>query len=129
MPMRYRVDEDLGIVITTAEGGVTGEDLQRHAQALAADPGVQGLDEMVDLSDRRHVDASAGAIRETARLLRERGLNKEGGKLALVAGSEAIFGMARLYAAHRDHPNIGIRVFRDRAEALEWLGVKPRERR
>ena len=44
-----------------------------------------------------------------------------------LAGSRAVVGMLRLYQAHREQDGVEIRVFRDRGEALAWLGVEDAE--
>ena len=123
MPMHFKVDLELGIVVTSVEGDVSDEDVIRHAQALLADPAVHGLNELLDVSGREEISVSTGTVKAAARLLRERGENRPGGRLAILADSDPVFGMARLYQAHRDHPHGEIGVFRDRRKALDWLGV------
>ncbi len=120
MPLRFRIDEAAGLVITTAEGEVTGEDLLAHARALASTPG-RPPRELVDLSDRTEVPISTEVVRGLAEYLSAADENVPGSRVALVAKSDAIFGMMRVFQAHREHANVELRVFRDRDEALRWL--------
>ena len=50
---------------------------------------------------------------------------RAGGKTAIVAPTDLSFGLARMYEFSVDLEDAGIelRVFRSRAEALEWLGA------
>ncbi len=120
MPLRFRIDTDANLVITTAEGEVTAEDLAEHARALAAHPD-RPLFELVDFSDRVDVTISPDVVRSAAFFLAEHDANAPGARLAFVAKSDVIYGMTRLFQANRSHPNVAIEVFRDRDEALRWL--------
>ncbi|MDJ0869099.1 MAG: hypothetical protein QNK03_23525 [Myxococcota bacterium] len=120
MPLRFRIDLDADLVLTTAEGIVSGEDLTDHARKLADTPN-RPLRELVDFSDRDEVTVPTETVRQMASLLSERDQNTPGSRVALVAKTDAIFGMMRLFEAHREHPHVTLRVFRDREEALRWL--------
>jgi len=125
--MHYRVLEKWRIVLTTAEGEITAEDLESHAEALAKDVRAGEFDELTDLTRVTSASATTEAVRRMGMWLRDEDTNRPGAKLAIVAPSDAAFGMGRLYQAHRDHPDIEIRVFRDMSEGLTWLGVSPDE--
>ena len=124
MSIDYRIDGEWGIVVTTVSGEVTAEDLRRHATALASDPRARECDELVDLSGVTGDSAPTDAVRGIAEWLRGADTNRPGAKLAFIAPSDLGFGMARLYGVHREHPDIEIRVFRERGDALNWLGVR-----
>ncbi len=121
MPIRYRVDHARGIVHTTLEGEISAEDLWQHATALASDPDTRECNELADLTGITGATASAGDVRAMGMQLLKSDTNRPGGKFAMVAPTDVSFGMARLYQAHREHPSIEIRVFREREEALAWL--------
>ena len=123
MPIDYRIDGDWGIVVTMVSGEVTTEDLRGHATALANDPRARECDELADLSGVTGVSVPTEAVRGMAEWLRDADTNRPGGKLALVAPTDVGFGMARLYEVHREHPDIEVRVFRERGDALDWLGL------
>ena len=120
MPLRFEIDEDMGLVRTTAEGVVTAQDLIDHAKALSARRN-RPLAELVDFSDRAEVTVPIEVVREIGTLLRTADENRPGGRLALVARSDVVYGMLRVFQAHRTHESVEIRAYRDREEALRWL--------
>lgn len=120
VPIKFKIYEDENLVITTAEGSVTPEDLVAHAQALANTPNRPSC-ELVDFSEQVQVTLPSSSVRNAAFFLADRDENPPGSRLAFVAKTDAIFGMARLFEANRAHPNVAIRVFRDRDEAMQWL--------
>lgn len=120
----YRIDNEWGIVVTTVGGELTAEELRRHATTLAGDPRARECDELVDLSEATGTSVRIGGVAGTAKWLRGADTNRRGGKLALLAPAEAGFRIAQLYKVHREHPDIEIRVFRERGDALDWLGLR-----
>lgn len=120
MPLRFRIDDEAGLVITTAEGRVSAEDLLAHARELALTPN-RPHRELVDFSDRVEITVPTEAVRQMAAFLANEDVNIPDSRLALVAKTDAVFGMMRVFQAHREHSNVAIRVFRDRDEALRWL--------
>ena len=125
MPLVFEILDDPSIVVTRAVGLVANEDLRAHAEALAKVSG-RPLQEIVDFSEGSIGDIDMEAIRDTAHYLRDLDDNQAGGRLALVGGSDSVYGSLRVYAAHRQHPSLDIGVFRSCSEAFEWLGI-PRE--
>ena len=120
MPLRFWIDHEKDLVVTTAEGEVTAADLMDHARALAATPD-RPTRELVDLSERAEIPVPTDAVRQMARFLADADANTPGSRVALVAKTDALYGMLRLYQAHREHPSVAMQVFRDRAAALRWL--------
>jgi hypothetical protein len=49
---------------------------------------------------------------------------KEIGKTAIVASSDVVFGVSRIFEAHVINPSIKLNVFRDVDEAREWLEIE-----
>lgn len=120
MPFRFHIDQEADLVLTIAEGDVTAEDLIAHARALARTPD-RPLHELVDFSDRVDVTIPTEVVRNMAEFLSQEDGNPPGSRLAMVAKTDAIFGMLRLFEAHREHSNVALRVFRNRDEAFDWL--------
>ena len=124
MPLRFRIDGERDLVVTTADGLVTGGDLQEHALKLTSTPN-RPLRELVDLSGACKTNVSAKAVQRMATWLAEREEDRPGSMLALVAGSESIYGMLRMFEAYRDRPHLSTRVFRDTGDAMSWLEQSP----
>jgi hypothetical protein len=68
-------------------------------------------------------------FRAMARFSRERRQSRFAGNVrtASLAGSNAVFAFGRVYQTLLNHPQITVQVFRDREEALAWLGVGPED--
>ncbi len=124
MPLSFEIYEDLDVVITTAEGLVTSEDLADHAAALINQPN-RPLRELTDFSDRVEITVSVDSVRDAGTRLQYEDTNPPGSKLAMVARTEALYGLLRLFQAHREHPNVEVLITRDRNEAVRWLGFDP----
>ncbi|MBW2241509.1 MAG: hypothetical protein JRH01_05940 [Deltaproteobacteria bacterium] len=120
MPLHFRIDEEAGLVITTAEGRVSAEDLVAHARELAKTPN-RPLRELVDFSETVEITLPTEAVSDAAMFLRDEDQNAAGSRVAMVAKADAVFGMMRLFEAYRAHSGVLIRVFRNRDDALRWL--------
>jgi hypothetical protein len=122
----YEIDPTQRLARLTARGRVDVREMTRTAIAMVEDPAfAPGTDQLVDLSA---VTGSDGVFRNL-RALASRGPDfrdrLEGGRLAIVAPGDLVFGLARLYvAAGRDLP-VEARVFREAEAARRWLDVEP----
>ena len=78
---------------------------------------------MADLADMTQVERleiSTKAVRQLVSMFEAPELQSDS-KLAIVAASDHVFGMARMYETLSSHTSEHIRVFRDMAEAEAWL--------
>ena len=55
MPLEYRIDHRLRLVLTRAVGVLTDEQVFGYQHAVWSRPDVAGYDELVDMSDVEHV--------------------------------------------------------------------------
>jgi hypothetical protein len=124
--MTYTIDPSSGLVLTTAAGVVTDADVLGHLDALAADPRLPAV--AAELADARGVTdpavTSNGLWRAAAREAAA-GPPLSARRLAIVAASDAAFGMSRVYQQLADGEAVRVRVFRDLAAARAWLGIGP----
>lgn len=123
MSIEFSVERDCGCVLTRMEGLVTEAQVVAYFDRLRRSPGyAPRLPRLVDL---RRVDAmlSPSEIREMADLVRA-SPDINGGKRALVADRDVVFGMLRMFELLTSQNAIGYRAFRDMREAAEWLGVE-----
>jgi hypothetical protein len=120
MPMRYEIDPNARLVRSTAWGILTGEDVRLHQESLGADPAFdptyQQLGDFRGVSDAR-VDTES--IREVARTR----LFVPEVRRALVADSDLVYGLARMYQQLGGFDERNGQVFRTLAEALAFLGM------
>lgn len=120
MPTDYLIDLPRGLVISRAWGVLTDEELLARTRALAEDPRVRP--DMRQLSDFREVtDLKVHGATIHAMV----GLNPfgAGARRAVIVGSDASYGMARMYQLLQDTAPDSVDVFRELEPALEWLGL------
>jgi hypothetical protein len=124
MPISHRVDRGLGCVFTTAAGELTDQELLDHAQRVESDGDVDPrFDEVVDLRAVTGFGPSTPTVRETAQLLKTGKRREKQGRLAIVAPSNAGFGVGRMFEALSGSDAERVQTFRTLPEALDWLGV------
>jgi len=126
MPIAYRIDQDRRLVLTRAWGILADADILDHKEQLAKDPHVRAP--MVELSDLRSVerlDVTTEGVKAMVAHDTKNADQVAGHRLALVVGSDEVFGMARMYGLRRSADGDGVGVFRDVADAEAWLGIGP----
>jgi len=118
MAMSYVILEPRQLVCSRATGALTDEDLFEFMGRLRADP--QFRSDFCHLADFRSVTAleiTAAGVRRVSEIAPF----GPGSRRALVAESEAIFGMARMYELVSERGGSVVRVFRHMDAALGWL--------
>ncbi len=126
MPISHRIDRELGCIFTTAEGDLTDEELLAHARRVENDPDADPrFDEVVDLRGVRGFGPSTPTVRETANVLKTGKRHAKEGRLAIVAPSDAGFGVGRMFEALAGAEAGRVQTFRTLEEALAWLEVAP----
>ena len=121
MPVTYSIDVTGKLIRTTCSGAVTFAEVLDHFQSLGADPACSGrLDVLLDLSETttlpethqlQSLGVALGMIRRKAQF----------GDCAIVARSDVLFGMMRMFAVFAEKHFREIQVFRVVAEADSWL--------
>lgn len=124
MPITYRVDAGEALILTTATGTLSDDDILAHKRALLDDPSV--VPRMAELSDVRGVTELA-VTTDGIRMFTsfDRANARPDGRLAIVASEDFTFGTARMYQMGGAEDNVG--VFRTVEEARDWLGLPTTE--
>lgn len=117
----YHIDRKQGIIWSRCWGVLSDADIAAHQAKLRADPAfAPGLNQLVDCRGVTDVTLSVAAVKR----LGQSQLFAPESKRAYVVARDVIFGLVRMYELYqklRDARNV--RIFRDRAEAVRWLGV------
>jgi len=122
MTIHYRIDTSINRITTRAFGEVTLDEVLQHFDELSADPRFEpDLDVLLDLVDCKTVP-DADQIRTAAERVTADFTPLHFGKLAIVVASEALFGMLRMFHSFSESAFSAAQIFRDRDEALQWLG-------
>jgi hypothetical protein len=119
MPGCYKIDKERRLVMTTAFGVVTKEDLLDHQDKLMADPNFDPtFSQLLDFAHMTKLDLKAADVK----LLAERNIFAPTARRAFVVPEDVAFGMARMFEMLREGKGEqGIRVFRTLEEGLGWV--------
>jgi len=118
VPASYSIDVDRKIVMTRIWGAATEDEIRDHGQRLRNDPEFRPeFRQLVDMSDLTEIKVGSGLIMNASR----NQFFSPGVRRAVVANSDAAFGMARMYAIASENAGQTIEVFRDKKAAEAWL--------
>ena len=118
------VDKQHDLTLHKCSGIVTEEELTNTINSLYE--GTPTLNIIWDCSDVSTDGISSSFIRRIATILHEIGSSRQGGKSAIVAPEDLIFGLARMFQIRSELDDIPftIKVFRQFKEASQWLFEK-----
>lgn len=120
MPISYEIDPKRRLIISRLTGIVTDEDVQEQRRRLPADPRFEpNYRQLIDLTGITEVRVTSSAITTAASAQ----YFTPGTRRAFVAGTDATFGLARMFALRAEGEGQTIEVFRNRKQAEEWLGL------
>jgi hypothetical protein len=126
MPVSYEIDRAQRLVIATLHGRLVDADIFEYQREVWSLPENVGYHELVDMSEITDVAlVSAAGITDLAKLATSMD-PAERSKLAIIAKTDLHFGLSRMYQFHRElspQSTRTVRVFRQREEAVAWLGV------
>src|SRR4051812_37383965 len=121
MTVLHAIDTERKLLLTVFRGPLSDEDVREHLRMLRANPQFQLLmRELVDLRGVTDVTISSAMARVSARWL----LHAPDARRAIVAPSDVLFGLARMYQTHLGEIGAAqLGVFRAIEPALRWLGL------
>ena len=123
MPASYRVNKRNRLIVSTATGVLTTDDMVQHLRRLMKDKDFDPtFSQLVDFDDVTEIAVATDDVRKMA----EKSIFSPGARRALVAEkSDVAFGLSRMFEILRDlKGDRDVRVFRDREQALAWLFAK-----
>ncbi len=122
MTVQYQIDRSIRRITTRAFGEVTIEEVLGHFDELSADSSfTPELDVLLDLVDCKTIPGP-DEIRSAAKRVTADLSSLRFGRLAIVVVSDALFGMLRMFHTLSDTAYSDAQIFRDRDQALQWLG-------
>lgn len=127
MPLRYQIDDEHRVVITTGHGVVNDTEVFEYKQSVWSLPRVAGYDELIDMTGVQRVEVpSTERLRELARLSAAMDVPIPS-RLAIVAADAVTHGIAQMYELFRRldrRSTKTLSVFRTVEEALLWLSPR-----
>jgi hypothetical protein len=123
MPVNYRIDEERRLVVATAWDRVTGAEVVEQQRKILNDPRFEpDFFQFLDLADVMQMEIERPTVAELARF----DLFSAKSRRAFFAPNPLAYGIARMFVAFREaNGQEQVQVFKDRSEALQWLGVAP----
>ena len=125
MPITSEIDADLVLVLTTCSGKITLDDMLEHFASL--EKRLEAGSQWRRLIDMRPVTLYGVTNEDESRLARTaaEAIERMGiVKTAVVAEDALVFGMTRVFEAHLVPDYNRFRIFRNMAQARQWLGVE-----
>jgi diguanylate cyclase (GGDEF)-like protein len=123
MNIRVSLTADGIGVVYTSSGALTGRDLveadERLRAKLEANPALRYL--LIDHSAVLEEKVDTKSLKTLAATTRVRLTTIPEGLLAIVAPSDVLFGLSRMWAMMAEHPNLAVEVTRERETAVAWL--------
>ena len=121
MPVTYRIDPERRRIHTRCEGNATLSEVLAHFDELEMDTNCPpGADVLLDLTSMTTLP-NIGQIRTAADRAGDAARKVRFGSVAIIVGSEAIFGMARVFETFTEKHFARTAVFRSREAAEAWL--------
>ena len=120
MPVDYQIDKQNAVVLTTARGVLTADDIMAFRRRLDANPDfspdMKQLIELLGITEVNVTKSEWCALAKTDPFM-------PGALRALVGDQDITYGILRMYEMMTDRPGISVHVFRDMEAAREWLGI------
>ncbi len=124
MPITYSIDEDLGVVFTTASDRLTEDELLEHKRKVISDPKFKpGFVEISDVRFISDLAISASSLEKFVAQDESDAERLKGFKLAIVVSGALEFGMGAMYESMSLKNNTNVRIFRDLRLAKNWLQI------
>lgn len=124
MPINYSIDEDVGVVLTTASGVLTENELLEHKRKIISDPKFRpGFVELSDVQSISDLDISASGLEKFVAQDEADAERLRGFKLAIVVSGALEYGMGAMYEMMSLQNNKDVRIFRDMRLAKDWLQI------
>ena len=115
----YEIDKKRRLITSTASGLITLPEIWAHQEKLDKDPDFDpSFAQLLDVTQVTKLKLSSEDVRRVA----ESNTLSTNLRLAIVATSSLVYGMARMFQIFREMKGEEkTRVFRDRDEALAWV--------
>lgn len=121
MPAEYRFDFDYHLVISIARGVLTMQEMLDHQNGLRNDPLFKpSMNQLLDFGSVSVLQIQGSDVRSLAVATLFSATSR---RAFLVDERDLFFGLARMYEQLRARGPEQIHVFREYAEARDWLGL------
>jgi hypothetical protein len=127
MPIVYRVDHEVRIVLAAGHGVMTDADVFGYQREVWSRPEVRGYDELIDMTRVVEIAVPSGdRVKDLAALSAEMDDKATRSRFAIVAPADVAYGLGRMFQALRElnrKSTKEVAVFRTMDEALAFLEI------
>lgn len=124
MPVTYTIDDAAGIVRVRGTGALTNEEVLACIEQVYSDPARKpGMPTLIDYRDIQGTGLTPQGMEAAAILKKALLAHEPAWATAFVAPQDDVFWLARTYEVLRSGTAERLRVFRDPAEAEQWLAT------
>lgn len=124
MTIQYTMIPDLKMVYVQASGSISGQDVLTQGGRMFADQDwTNGFSILCDYRDITQFDVNYDDILS---LVKQDKLNEslfDQSRVAILTGSDATYGIARMWTTLSENTKIKTQIFQDLKESLEWMNV------
>jgi hypothetical protein len=125
MPIKFKLDPSKNLGTFIANGSLLFDEVQEAIQQFYTNtnplPSRNILWDLRNASVNEIRSDEAGQLAQLAVRIDKR---KEIGKTAIVASSDLVYGVSKIFEAYTGNPDIKFQVFRDMEDALEWIELE-----
>ena len=114
----FDIFEKKGVLFICIEGDPTVSDIKQALDQTRDDSGYSNLSRLWDFR-KAAFDFSAEELEEIASHASSADLDPS--RVAMLVSQDLSYGVSRMYEAYRKSSMTDVKVFRDEAEAIEWL--------
>ena len=125
MPLEVRIDPERELIYAGGKGLVTDQDLLGYIREYLLEEALSGYDEFFDFSEADLLDLTYTGLAEVASAAAATDSETKPTKIAVLVSEASGMGLSRMYQVLREDKGGSrkIRLFWDREECLDWLGL------
>jgi len=125
MPLEVRIDPERELIYAGGKGLVTDQDLLGYIREYLLEDALSGYDEFFDFSEADLLDLTYSGLAEVASAAAATDSETKPTKIAVLVSEASGMGLSRMYQVLREDKGGSrkIRLFWDREECLDWLGL------
>jgi hypothetical protein len=127
MPITYRIDHEIRLVIARGYGTLTDDDIFGYQRDVSSREDARGYNALVDMTDVSEIKPpSAQRVQDLAAVAAQMDAVSPPSRFAIVAPGDLAFGLGRMFQVQRELQKGStreVRVFRILSDALAFLKI------
>ena len=128
MPISIHYDPEQNILYTDATGAISIDDIMSYYSEIEHMNLNPQYSVLADYSEAS-IELSYDDVKRMTSRRRKVSQGSDSVKIAVVAKSDVVFGVARMYEAMINDERFKVNAFRDREKAVQWLEISDIDRK